>query len=278
MSNTERSVYLLTGLLIFLICGWLTVAAVSAVANNPDATIFGIPTSIWIATLASIGASGIFFLVSEALRWSFDRSVGRCHRRLHFYEHTVGILDFFSQKGSDAANYDYGSAIASARNRVWAFGISNGEFISEHLDGLVAKKKKFPQLDVCICFVDPDTTLCLQTSARTEKVSLVSLFDITRDDGLVTDNSSRVVTRVHQVRRALEEARVSIDIRLISAGGYLSAMVVDEIIYLFPFTAVSKDNTRTPYLKINVHSSMGHALVEFLTHLKNHPRLSRAAQ
>ena len=159
MSISNRVIYLLIGIIIFIASGWLTVIAASQTSANPNHTQFGIPTSIWIGILGSISASGIFFTISETLRWIFESTVSRNYKRLRFYEDTVGIKEFYSQKGSEKANKDYKRAIAAARHRVWAFGISNGEFISEHLAGLIDRKKRFPQLDICICFVDPQTNI-----------------------------------------------------------------------------------------------------------------------
>lgn len=275
MSSTSRVIYLLVGIGIFLTCGWLTVVAVSTITETPSHVILGIPTSVWIGTLGSISASGIFFTVSETLRWLFEATVSRNYQRLRFYESTVGIRDYFSQKGSNKANRDYGHAIADARHRVWAFGISNGEFLSEHLAGLIAKKRRAPALDVCICFIDPETKIVITQPSGTTVFSQVQLFDITRDKGLATDNSSRVFNRVQYAADEIAKSGVDIEIKLISTAGYVSAMVVDDVIYVFPFTAVSKDNTRTPYLKVMVTSQMGQAFLSFFENIKDHSRLSR---
>lgn len=275
VSTASRVIYLLVGLLIFVVCGWLTAVAVPTLANDPNHSLLGIPTGVWIGTLGSISASGIFFSVSETLRWAFDRSIARNYERLRFYEDTVGIKDYFSQKGSEEANKDYGDAIASAKTRVWAFGISNGEFISSHLSELINKKKKFPQLDVCICFIDPNTKIILTNGSQNTTISQIQLYDTTRDLGLVTDNSSRVDGRIQNAVDMIANASIDISIRLVSTAGYVSAMVVDDIIYVFPFTAVSKDNTRTPYLKVSVTSAIGQAFFEFFENIKDHPTLSK---
>ena len=133
MNNLSRSIYLLVGALVFVISGWLTLVSVVALANDPTHQVLGIPTNIWIGTLGSISASGVFFTISEGLRWLFDSTISQNYKRLRFYEETVGITDFFDQKGSEDANKDYGTAISKANHRVWAFGISNGEFLPRML-------------------------------------------------------------------------------------------------------------------------------------------------
>ncbi|GAA6136506.1 hypothetical protein NBRC116583_02530 [Arenicella sp. 4NH20-0111] len=274
MNNISRVLYLLIGLVIFVSCGWATMGALLEISNNPNHKILGIPTNIWIGTLGSISASGIFFTVSEALRWVFDHKISENYNRLKFYEEKVGITDFFNQKGSDQANSDYSSAIAKAKHRVWAFGISNGEFLSEHLELLITKKKRTPKLDICICFVDPETNIILNRGKEVEQISQVQLFDITRDSRTTTDTSSRVLDHIKDARTKISPEHVDIDIKLVTAAGYVSAMVVDDVIYVFPFTAVSKDNTRTPYLKVTVTSQIGKAFLSFLENVKDHPRLT----
>lgn len=275
VSNASRTVYLLVGVVVFVVCAWLTVAAVRQISANPDHSILGVPTTIWIGTLGSISASGIFFTVSEGLRWMFDAAVTRNYDRLRFYEDTLGIKECFDQKGSEDANRDYGHAISSAKYRVWAFGISNGEFVSEHLKGLIEKKQRSPSLDVCLCFIDPLTTITLPGTQPPTTLSQVQLYDITRDQGLVSDNSSRVTNRVDYATAQIAASNVQIAVRLLSVAGYVSAMVVDDIIYVFPFTAVSKDNTRTPYLKIAVSSQIGQAFFSLFGNIKDHSLLSR---
>lgn len=275
MSKASRVIYLLVGLLIAVSCGWMTVVAVNSLSQDTNHSALGIPTSVWIGTLGSLSASGVFFSLSETLRWMFDETVSRNHQRLKFYEDTLGIKDCFSQKGSDAANLDYGKAIASAKHRVWAFGISNGEFLSEHLPGLIAKKKRIPALDICICFIDPKTTISIGEAEGITKFSQVQLYDITRDAGLMADNSTRVANRVTDTLAEISKSNVDISIKLVSVAGYVSAMVVDDIIYVFPFTAISKDNTRTPYLKIAVASQIGQAFYSYFESIKAHSRLSR---
>ena len=109
------------------------------------------------------------------------------------------------------------------------------------------------------------------------KFSQVQLFDITRDVGQVENTSARVIKRIEDVTKAINDAKVDIDIRLLSCAGYISAMVVDEIIYVFPFIAVSKDNTRTPYLKVSSSSQMGQAFLPYFENIKTHPKLSRSS-
>lgn len=276
MSSASRTIYLLVGIVIFVVCGWLTAVAVTQIAANPNHSVLGVPTAVWIGTLGSISASGIFFTASEGLRWLFDSSVARNYERLRFYEDTVGIKEYFGQKGSEDANRDYGQAISAAKYRVWAFGISNGEFISEHLDGLISKKKRTPSLDVCICFVDPSTTITLSGFEPSNTLSQVQIYDITRDQGLASDNSSRVTNRAEFAEQKIADSNVQITVRLLSVAGYVSAMVVDDVIYVFPFTAVSKDNTRTPYLKVAVSSQIGQAFFSFFENIKDHSRLSRS--
>ncbi|GJL66422.1 MAG: hypothetical protein NPIRA05_13930 [Nitrospirales bacterium] len=278
MNGMSRFLYLLVGALVFVFSGWLTVVSVIALSENATHQVLGIPTSIWIGTLGSISASGIFFTISEGLRWLFDSTVSRNYQRLRFYEETVGIKDFFSQKGSEDANSDYGKAIASAKHRVWAFGISNGEFISEHLDKLISKKKRQPALDVCISFVDPETKIVLLGQGARHSLSQVQLYDLTRDGSRTSDDSSRVSNRVAEAMSHIQEAGVTLDIRLVSPAGYLSAMVVDDTIYMFPFTAVSKDNTRTPYLKVSTGSQIGGAMLDYLEAVRTHHTLSRVPE
>ena len=277
MSSISRFLYLFLGIVVFVLSGWLTVVAVSTLETSPDYTVLGVPIDAWIGTLGSISASGIFFSVSEALRWTFDANVSRNYERLHFYEHVVGIRDYFSQKGSDDAREDYRKAIAAARHRVWAFGISNGEFITEHLAGLIAKKKRTPAFDVCICFVDPDTKITNTQLQVPCDLTQVWLFDITRDAGSA-DNSSRVRKRVTSAVDQIAASHVDIAIKFVSTAGYVSAMVVDDVIYVFPFTALSTDNTRTPYLKLVATSQMGQRFLSFFENIKDHSLLSRSAQ
>lgn len=278
MNELSRSIYLLVGALVFVTSGWLTLASVIALSEDATHQVLGIPTSIWIGTLGSISASGIFFTISESLRWLFDSTVSRNYQRLRFYEEIVGIKDFFSQKGSESANIDYGQALASAKHRVWAFGISNGEFITEHLDNLIAKKKRQPALDVCISFVDPETKVILPGQGDHTSLSQVQIYDLTRDGSRTSDDSSRVFNYLAKAMSSIQDAGITFDLRLVSPAGYLSAMVIDDTIYMFPFTAVSKDNTRTPYLKVSAGSQIGGAMLDYLEAVRTHRRLSRVPE
>ena len=250
----------------------MTAVAVSRVAADPHDVLLGVPTNVWIGTLGSISASGLFFTVSETLRWFFEKTVTYNYERLRFYEETVGIREYFSQKGADDANKDYRSAIASATRRVWAFGISNGEFLTEHLQEIINNKKRQPSLDVCICFVDPCTTVTINGIGE---LSQIFFYDMTRDSLFAADNTVRVKQSLDYTKDRILSSGVKIEIRLLSVAGYVSAMVVDDIIYFFPFTAISKDNTRTPYLKVAVLSKMGEPFFAFLKNIKDHPKLSR---
>lgn len=278
MNGLSRFIYLIVGVLVFVTSGWLTVVSVIALSEDSTHQVMGIPTSIWIGTLGSISASGIFFTISEALRWLFDSTVSRNYQRLRFYEETVGIKDFFSQKGGESANSDYRQAIASAKHRVWAFGISNGEFLTEHFDKLIEKKKRQPALDVCISFVDPETKVILPGQGDHTSLSQIQLYDLTRDGSRTSDDSSRVSNRIEEVMSSIQGAGITFDIRLVSPAGYLSAMVVDDTIYMFPFTAVSKDNTRTPYLKVSTGSQIGGAMLGYLEAVRTHRILSRVPE
>lgn len=275
MSNLVRLIYICVGVIIFLLSGWVAIYLFEALKNDPSHLVLGIPTTYWIGLVGSVSASGIFFSVSESLRWSFDSSVYRQHQRLQYFERHVGLIDFFDQKGSDSANSDYSNAIKKAEYRVWAFGISNGEFINEHLDTIIQKKKKLATLDVCICFVDPDTKIVLHGDCEQADLSFVQLFDTMRSTTIAVDDVQRVRIGAAIVNKAAAEASVAIDVKAVTSAGYISAMVVDNVIYVFPFTAVSKDNTRTPYMKISVDSQLGIAFYDFLSHLKRHEVLAR---
>ncbi|WP_238394074.1 hypothetical protein, partial [Rhodovulum sulfidophilum] len=95
MTGMARLIYLLVGALFFVFSGWLTVVCVIKLSADPSHQALGIPTRIWIGTLSSISASGIFFTVSEGLRWMFGSTVDRNYKRLRFYEETLGIKEFF---------------------------------------------------------------------------------------------------------------------------------------------------------------------------------------
>jgi hypothetical protein len=272
MPKVTRALYILVGFVVFVMCGWLAVSVLDSLTIDPNKKFLAIPLNIWVGIIGSIAASGIFFTITESLRWIFDKSVDENFKRLFYFEQTLGIKSVFSQKGGPDAKKDYKSAIASAKSRVWAFGVSNGEFIKDNLDAIVAAKKLRPKLDIEVCFVDPSFKVKTHSG---DEYSLVQVFDSTRDPSNSSDNSSRVSANAKSIVERAAKEGVAISTRYISGAGYISGMVVDDWIYFFPFTAVRQDNTTTPLMKLSAHSEMGQPFIEFLSSLIVHPLFSR---
>lgn len=269
-----RMIYVLVGFLVFLICGWGMVTVSGDAADNPTQKFASLPLNVWVGVLGSIAASGIFFTVVELLRWPFDEAVGNAFRRVKYFEQSLGISHVFKQKGDSEAKTDYKKAIAEAKRRVWAFGVSNGEFVNDNFDAIVSAKKRHPKLDVQICFVDPDVEVI---DASKNRKSLVYIYDTTKNKNNESDQSQRVKENAKRLIHRFSESKVEAKVRYISSSGYISGMVIDDFLYFFPYVAVEQDNTTTPYMKIHANSELGTPFISFLEHLIDHPKFSREA-
>ena len=193
---------------------------------------------------------------------------------MKYFEKHLGISNVFKQKGDDEAKKDYKKAIAGAKRRVWAFGVSNGEFVNDNFDAIVSAKAKHSKLDVEICFVDPDVDVI---DASNNKRSLVYMYDTTKNKNNDSDQRQRVETNAKRLIVRFKENKVEAKVRYISSTGYISGMVIDDFLYFFPYVAVEQDNTTTPYMKIHANSELGTPFVSFLEHLIDHPKFSREA-
>jgi len=95
--------------------------------------------TIALSVTASLLASSLHFILQTAL--DAIRGVqGAAY--LEMYEAIVakqGILAIHDQRSEPAANAKYGTLIRNARQRIWAFGMTNGKLLSSHTKAILER-------------------------------------------------------------------------------------------------------------------------------------------
>lgn len=273
MSRVGRLLYLFVGLLVSFCSAW----ALTALAKTPGYTlVLGIPIPYVLGIVGSICASAMFFIITELLRWWADSSQSSIAAQFDTLTRRMGLRHIYRQKGGDDAKKSYARAIAGAKSRVWAFGLSNGEFIKEHGQILRDKLAKNSHFDVTIVFPDPDTLVIFQKEFEgTGRTTFPDLFKIAQGKahGTAAEEIRRTVTELHDTLFF----GFSPTLRFVSIPGYISGMVVDDTIYAFPYTAHGHDNTTTPYIELQASGLLGDSLLTYFDFIAHHKTLSRPA-
>lgn len=274
MSRVGRLLYLFVGALGAVASAW----ALTALAKAPaDSSMLGIPMPYVLGVVGSICASAVFFIITELLRWWADSSQNSISTQFDALTRGMGLRHIYRQKGGDDAKKSYASAIAGAKFRVWAFGLSNGEFIKEHGRILGDKLAKDPRFDVTICFPDPDTAVTFRQESGSESAtSFPDLFKIAQGKAQVgaAEEIRETIAELHATFQSVRAPKL----RFVSVPGYISGMVVDDAVYAFPYTAHGHDNTTTPYVELHSSGLLGDSLLSYFEFIANHKILSRPAE
>lgn len=274
MSRIARLLYLGVGLLVAVLSAW----ALAALATGPDTnrSVAGIPQVYVLGILGSVSASAVFFIVTELLRWWADASDASVRVRLRQLTDELGLRYVYRQKGGADAKLSYAAAIKKAKRRVWAFGLSNGEFIKEHAATLHDMLAKNRHLEVIVCFPDPDTIMQIPSdNGRGPRTSLPDVFKIAQ--GKAPGSSATEIRNRVKELSALAGADRPFDLRYVSVPGYISGMVVDDVVYAFPYTAHDHDNTTTPYMELSSSGLLGESILSYFEYIAHHATLSREA-
>ena len=260
----KRIAFVIGSIIAFLILIWILNWAQSLAIND---RILNINRDIAIGILGSIAASCAFYCIIESFI-HFSDTAGRTHlMRLMRFEETYGISDVIPNKsGKDAIDL-YTSSIKDAQVRVWAMGISNNQFIDQHLKNIQARKLLKPTLDVKILFFDPESTV---SNGRIKKgTPLINLFDF--PEKIYSSNKRPFNVRDHSEKVKQDPSLASA--YFVTLPSYFSMLVIDDRVFFFPFLAIAEDAASNPIIVLNAQKNLGSKLVKHFEKLASNALL-----
>lgn len=206
-----------------------------------------------ISILSSIIASFIFFLLYELIS-SIRKS------KVKLFE-DFGLKNIFHQRLD--AQYLYAESIKNSKERIWAIGMTNNKFITQHSDLLNERLRKSKNLTVKIIFWNCNSTLgnhklhkqicCIQKAI--EEKSLNQL-----ESANCEDTASTIDNRVKSLGEKIDNAFHSrVEIGFLSIPTSFSCLITDKDTYFFPFLAHSSSH-ETPMLHCESNKNLGESI------------------
>lgn len=261
--------FIVGGVLFTLVAIILTIS----IQDLPETTtILALDRTSWLSIMTSVAASGTFLVAVEVYRALADRHAREQAARLHRLEVELGIRDVFSSKSDGNIIAAYKVAMANARSRVWAMGLSNNQFLEQHSATLKARRRLHPNLDIRLYFFDPDATV---TSAKQaiKSLPLVNLFDFPRS---IYKSEKRSADAKNFVEKVQADSELLARVYAVLSSSYFSLMIIDDDAFFFPYLAAPEDASSHPMLMVNTRGEIGRRLVQHVEQLTANVLLCRS--
>lgn len=255
-----------------VILGLAALLLTVGVQDLPDnARVLNFERPVLLSIMTSVAASAAFFAVIETLRYFSDQKTAAITQRLERFEKELGIRDVFSSKSEREIVRKYKRAVAGARTRVWAVGLSNNQFLEQHSDTIKQQRRAHANLDVRVHFFDPAATVS-NAPAGISSLPLINLFDF--PTSLYQSDKRKSAARAFAAR-ILADTELRARVFFILVPSYFSLMIVDEIAFFFPYLAAPEDASSNPMMMVDTAGEIGIRLVQHVEQLAANPLLCR---
>lgn len=250
----------------------LALLATVGIQDMPEQMrILNFDRNVLLSIVASLSASGAFFLVVESFRSWNESIISRDADRLKKIEETLGIKGVFTSKSQAEAIAEYKKRINDAKSRIWAVGLSNNQFLEQHSAVIKVRKQSHPFLDVRVFFFDPDA-LVSSVPANLPSHPLINLFDFPKQ---VYMSEKRANDARHFAQRIIADTATGATVHFALIPSYFSLMIVDDIAFFFPYLMAPEDASSNPMMMVDTKGEIGSRLVEHVQQLLGNPLLCR---
>jgi hypothetical protein len=236
---------------IIVIAGLIAICLLFIVTRQPpNWTLMTLAREVWVAILTSFGASALFALIAA---FSDAFALKKQSLENEYFSEVRDVLGISSGRAHRIDYLDvYRDRIKRANRRIWAFGTTNKAFISTHHAALT-QKAKGNNMDIRIAFLDPEATL---TVAGAPAISLLVALE-RMERGTATGSIAEIRGRLDGL------SLTNIKILLVSAPTQFSCLVIDDVVFFFPFTAPSV-SSHQPMLEVQADHIIGKSIIEHL--------------
>jgi hypothetical protein len=175
-----------------------------------------------------------------------------------------GFKDAFRQRGSSDIVQLYKDIITGARQRVWAFGMSNRNFFDQHESTIISLIQN-RTIDVVIAFWNPYAQISvvnapasfparkplglLETQSRLEDAAGTDWASV------IEDRQREFLSKVDLLRSRKGQLRIA----YLTIPTNITCLVVDDELFFFPFLA-GVDSTSNPTIRCSANTGLGECI------------------
>src|SRR5262249_32574681 len=127
-----------------------------------DGALLGVSKATWQNVTGGVFAAFLFYLVQWMVELVRDTETTRKEEVFrHFFE-VQGIHTVFTSRGAADVKERYTETITNAKKRVWAVGMTNRHFATQHATALAKLLSSHP-IEIVVVFWDPAAVLSSPT-------------------------------------------------------------------------------------------------------------------
>jgi len=194
----------------------------------------GLPVVFWQGVAASAFAAALVSLF-QLLATTTDNAERMFCENEELKFKKSGLLEVFTQRGTAEASKCYDTRIRTARERIWAIGMTNGKLISDHGLAIIEAAKKHKSLDVIIAFWNPKAELiCRDFSMPISDIQAMLENGSPRS----TNTADQIETRQSTFQSDIvKQGKLQGRIRILNLclPSNFTAFMFDEEVFFFPF-------------------------------------------
>ena len=232
---------------------------VSANSGNSEKAVIMAPQT-WMPVTGSVLAAAIFLCLQRFI--SFVQGAEEVTTNA-IYDNIFmeqGIIKVFDQRGSTEIRKEYVNSIKKAKERIWAFGMTNRQFIDQHED-MIVKAMQRKELDVIIGYWDPEAKIEIGGFSN----SLVNIqHDLEEPAFGDKDQVEKIRARQNKTRgkiiKAKNKIKGKIKIYNMTLPSSFSCMVADDDVYFFPYLA-GPESSNDPMILCTAEKGVGRSIV-----------------
>jgi len=250
--------------IVGLVVTWIFTILLFLYAHSLDDTsiLWSITAGAWKSVTGSILAATIYALITwiiEMIQSAKETLTNEYHTNIAINQ---GVRTIFSQKGSEEALDVYETNLKQAKNKIWAFGMTNSNLVYQHLDifiGLISKQN----IDIVIVFWSPYSKL-LTPKHSTKERPIISVQEMIESESPnlstnvkhVVDRQKSIIDRVSKISNKKGRLRII----NISVVNNFSTFVIDDHVFFFPFLHGPHSNNE-PIIYCDADKGMGKKIV-----------------
>lgn len=241
-----------------------------------DSILFGINVQAWQAVTGSLFAATIFAIITSIIEVFRD---GYKEITENYYNDIAigqGLHSVFPQKGSVEAQSSYRNSLRNAKDRVWAFGMTNGNLIDQHwsdIRNLLGRNS----IDVVIAFWSPHSKLITPRHSVKERHILTVQDMVEKGSASAQVNWDKMIEeRQSWIKAAFGEIKSPqgrLRIISISKVTNFSCFIIDNHVYFFPFLHGPHSNNE-PMIYCDAVAGFGKNIAEHCHKTLNGGKLS----
>jgi|GEM_PF-5725721 len=234
------------------------------IEKDKSEIIYGISRTSWMAIITSLLAAAIFLII-QWLVSLFEKVKPLIFQDTwHELVEKYGLKKIYSQRGSSEIVKQYDELIKNARNRIWAFGMTNKHFVEQHkstITNLIKKKG----VDVVIAFWNPKTKMILNEN---EIKSIIGIQEIIEDNTESINIEGKIKSRQKGFTNEIVNVKIKGRIKIIniSSPTNISCFIIDDEVFFFPYLS-GPDSTDDPAFHCSASIGIGKRIYEHFINL-----------